>query len=468
MQLCHTKAHPQRRLPSRIYFPASPYFQPVILFADTDHPRLRYVAHWLGHRLLGQPLQVCTQVQQLPAGVPVLAYSQQPVRPPCYHLVPQGLLASAGWQPLQPAVGWVSSHAGAGLPCLFPSSQGQHPFDVLAAVFYCLSRYEEYASHYTLDEYQRYSHTNSLLYRQGWLLRPLADEWLLHLRQCMQQAWPGWQPVALQPSWLASYDVDIAWCYRHKGGWRKAGGGAKELWQGRWSDLGWRMAVLLGLRPDPFDLFDELQAAHARHQVPAHYFFLGARRYAGYDRNIDPRHPALQRTMRQLAETSAVGLHASWAAAAQVAELQHEHAWIQQVLNRPVLSNRMHYLRFQLPHTYRQLLQLGIRHDYSMGYGTINGFRAATSHTFLWYDLLAEQTTELWVHPFGWMDANSIFEQKDDPDTALAELTSLYRSVQATGGCMVAIWHNHLLGRQQQWQPWWQLHSRFLQMHQSL
>ncbi len=49
--------------------------------------------------------------------------------------------------------------------------------------------------------------------------------------------------------------------------------------------------------------------------------------------------------------------------------------------------SRQHYIRFSLPGTYRRLLQHGIDQDFSMGYGSINGFRASVASSFYWYDL---------------------------------------------------------------------------------
>jgi hypothetical protein len=53
-----------------------------------------------------------------------------------------------------------------------------------------------------------------------------------------------------------------------------------------------------------------------------------------------------------------------------------------------------------LPETFRHLLDTGIQEDFSMGYGSINGFRASVASPFYWYDLEKEQTTYLLLYPF--------------------------------------------------------------------
>jgi hypothetical protein len=64
-----------------------------------------------------------------------------------------------------------------------------------------------------------------------------------------------------------------------------------------------------------------------------------------------------------------------------------------------------------MPGTFQQLINAGIREEYSMGYGSINGFRASVASPFHWYDLERDEQTDLMVYPFCLMDANCFFEQ---------------------------------------------------------
>jgi hypothetical protein len=89
-----------------------------------------------------------------------------------------------------------------------------------------------------------------------------------------------------------------------------------------------------------------------------------------------------------------------------------------------------------------------------MGYGTINGFRAATAQSFLWYDLLKETTTNLRVHPLAWMDANSFYENKLDSKEAAAEWQGYTERIRATQGTMITVSHNHLLADNTLWPGW--------------
>ena len=92
-------------------------------------------------------------------------------------------------------------------------------------------------------------------------------------------------------------------------------------------------------------------------------------------------------------------------------------------------------LRFTFPSTYRKLIALELINEYSMGYGSINGFRASIAHLYYWYDLRNEEKTKLHIHPFCFMDANSYYEQKASAEAAFEELMQYYKVIQ------VCKWH---------------------------
>lgn len=402
-------------------------------------------------------MQVVCDASSIAENVAVLNYSEQSLTQKNYQVVPSGLLHQNGVAMQAPV---VSNYKG--FPVFFRTNDGHHAFDVLAASFYLITRYEEYYPTFEKDEYNRYSHTNSLAHQYGFLKRPLVDEWIEDLKEKLQEKFPNIEFSKSQPGFIPTYDVDVAWSYRHKGLLRNAGGLLKECAKGNWQQGLDRCKVLLGFKKDPFDIFSDLQQMHQAFALSPMYFFLLAEDYAGYDKNIDRRNEYLQQMMRWLHEQSTIGIHFSWAAAKDESAMKDEIAFMEKVLEDAATNNRMHYVNFRLPETFQQLIALGITKDYSMGYGTINGFRASTSHPFFWYDLQKEETTTLEISPFAWMDANSIFEQKDTTEKALQELQMMYDATQKTGGTFISICHNHLMGLDESGRKWWGVYEQFL------
>ena len=121
-----------------------------------------------------------------------------------------------------------------------------------------------------------------------------------------------------------------------------------------------------------------------------------------------------------------------------------------------------HYLRFDLPVTYRRLIAAGISDEYSMGYGTINGFRASVATPFFWYDLKNESKTSLCVYPFCFMDANAYFEERKTAEEAARELARFYETVRSVRGTMITIWHNNFLGSDPEFEGWQEVYEQFI------
>ena len=132
------------------------------------------------------------------------------------------------------------------------------------------------------------------------------------------------------------------------------------------------------------------------------------------------------------------------------------------ITDKKVTRSRQHYIRFTLPGTYRLLLQYGIEQDFSMGYGSINGFRASVASSFYWYDLEKEQRTELRLFPFCFMDANAFYEQNYTAAKAMHELMHYYHLIRKVNGLMVTIWHNSFLGSDPEFAGWKEAYEIFL------
>lgn len=425
----------------------------MILYTPVITPRVAYMAAWLGDYLFGSALVVTATPPPAEYGQFILNYSDEPLAAPCHQVSPAGLLSEDGVREQEIAVSKGEEYP----VVLF----GQKPFDVLSAIFYLVSRYEEYLP-YTPDEYGRYGHGNSLAYKYDFIKRPLVDEWMAAFKTEASRSFPG---IAFKENrfiYTPTYDVDIAWSYRHKGFIRNLAGMLKDLFSGRTNVLADRISALSGRTRDPFDVFADLDTLHRHFGFQPVYFFLLAEKRRGYDKNISPGNRAYKALIARLAETNPAGIHLSWQASKSPKRMQKEKQRLERIIGQPVTSNRMHYLNFHLPATYEQLEENGITRDYSMGYGSINGFRASTCQPFRWYNLSKETMTGLTIYPFAYMEANSIFEEKQEPGDALESLQHFHDSVKQVNGHLVTIFHNHLVGYDDLGRKWWRIYGRFL------
>ena len=205
--------------------------------------------------------------------------------------------------------------------------------------------------------------------------------------------------------------------------------------------------------------FDSL---HLYCRTRAYYFFLLAKKQTGADKNISPDKPEMQSLITYHAGGYTVGIHPSWQSGDEEAVLMEEVDLLTEITGAPVKYSRQHYLRMNLPQTYRRLIDVGIEKDFSLGYGGSNGFRASIASSFYWYDLKAEKKTSLILFPFCFMDATTFYEKRLNPHSAFTELMDYYRRIKQVNGLMVTIWHNQFFGTDPLFAGWKEVYEVFL------
>lgn len=343
----------------------------------------------------------------------------------------------------------------------FFKTGGDIPFDIFAAAFYLISRYEEYLQH-EKDLYGRYAYTNSLALRERFLNLPLVNLWIKGFQKNIQQKIASFTIHHAPFTFIPTYDIDIAYSYLHKPLLNNLGGFYKELFTGKWRQLAERANVFSGWEKDPFDTYQWLDELHQKYNLHPYYFFLLAAKRKGYDKNISPYTKGMKQLIQQHAAKYDVGIHPSWQSGDDANMLTKEILMLKEVIEKEVSKSRQHYIRMTLPDTYRLLTENGITEDHSMGYGTINGFRASVASSFYWYDLEREQQTSLLIRPFCYMEANSFFEQQYTAEQAAEELQQYHDIVKSVNGELITIFHNHFVTEQKEWLPWRNMYAGFL------
>jgi ABC-type amino acid transport substrate-binding protein len=431
----------------------------ILILTDTASPRLDYIVRLLFVDISGLSVVVTTDRNEwLLSTGPRINYTKDFFDAASFHIHPQGLLFEQSIRDV--AIDISEVH---GMPVFFSDPAGDFPFDIFSASFFLVSRYEEYLPH-VRDAYGRFDARSSLAFRASFLHLPMVEIWANELRSALMKRFPGLVFPAKRFSFLPTYDIDIAYAHAGRGAFRTISGGIHSLLSGRFDLMCTRFRVIAGREKDPYDSYDFLNGLHDRFGLSAIFFILAARNIRGYDRNLSAQHPALQQLVRQLADRYEVGVHPSWQSGDHPGSLTQEIKTVGDLCGKAVHSSRQHYIRLAFPYTYRHLLANGIGDDYSMGYATINGFRASVSSSFLWYDLENDRATALRIHPFCYMDANAFHELRMSPEEAFSELSKLYLSVRKVNGCMIGIWHNSMLGTDPMYAGWREVYVAFLEM----
>ncbi len=422
----------------------------LLVYTNKISDRLNYIFHFVLKEQLGVEFMFSTNIEECKlSDKDLINYSNESISNARFQIKPHTLLFEEGIKPQQ-----IDCFETNGYNAFFKTSAPDFQFDIFAASFYLLSRYEEYLPH-EKDIYGRYSHENSLAFKNNFLHKPLINIWINDLALRLKNAFENiiFHPPVFKA--ILTYDIDIAWSYQHKGFFRNIGGFIKNPGLER-------LSVMLRIKKDPFDAYDFIDKLHEQKQLSVLYFFLVADNVSKYDKNISPNKASMRELIKAHSNKYPIGLHPSWKSNNNITILKKEKAYLEEIANKQILNSRQHYIQFSLPDSFEKLTEAGINNDFSMGYGSINGFRASFAGSFYWYNLAAEKMTRLKLFPFCFMDANSHYEQHQNTKDAFAELMHYKNECEKVNGLFISIFHNNFLGTDKKFNGWKELYEAFI------
>ncbi|WP_028981274.1 polysaccharide deacetylase family protein [Sporocytophaga myxococcoides] len=349
-----------------------------------------------------------------------------------------------------------------GIKTLFSVSTGSLPFDPFAAGFYMITRYEEYLPH-KKDRHNRYKPESSIAISGGFLEKPIVNFWAQMIKETINNKYPQAITYSGTYSFLPTLDIDNAYAYKFKGILRTSLSFAQRLLKLEFNKLRKRIKIHLGKLQDPYDTYDKQRRIHQTYKITPNYFFLLGD-YGKYDKNLPYDNEHMVKLVKSLGEEATIGLHPSYGSNTSEEKLLIEKKRLEGILSRPITKSRQHYIKLTLPGTYRNLLNAGIKEDYSMGYTTKIGFRAGTCSSFLFFDLEKNITTDLRVYPFAFMDSTLKFFQKVRSKEVINHITPLVNDVKKVGGQLIFIFHNESLGNERQWKNWGEVYEKVIRL----
>ncbi len=339
------------------------------------------------------------------------------------------------------------------VPCFFQmNTTSPVPFDIFAASFFLLSRYEEYLPH-VKDEFERFPAEESLAFQNNFLELPVVDIWAYKLRDLLQEKFPDYQFKKRNFSYISTFDIDIAYKYKYKGLVRNVGGFARDLIGLKFQDIFERFLVLFKFKRDPFDVYKRLLNLQKKYKIDTIFFFLLGD-YSLYDKNISFNNLKYRMLIKDVADYVKVGLHPSFYSMKDDSKLKKEKNRLEDIVNFPITRSRQHFLRVELPETYQILVDLEVAEDYTMGYAQHYGFRAGTCTPFYFYDLDFEIQTPLKVYPFAVMDGTLKDYLKLTTKKSFDKIYQLAEEVKKVDGTFITVFHNESVSGSGRWKGW--------------
>ena len=430
----------------------------ILVYTHKVTPRVRYIFKHIFTRTLLIEVDFTSKIEEFVAHNGLkMSYTKVPLGKE-FFIKSNELLFEQGVNDIE-----ISIQNWGKVPCFFPlGEKSAIPFDVFAASFYLITRYEEYLPH-VKDIHERFTAEESLAFKNNFLEKPVIDIWAFKMLAILKQKYPDFSPKKRKYKFISTVDVDNAYAYKHKNFVRTVGGFLTDFFTFQLSSFWKRFLVVCRIRKDPNNTFSKILRLKKEYKVKTIFFFLVGN-YTTFDTNVSASKKSFRLLIKEMVDYATVGLHPSYFTMKDIQLLKKEKEVLEDITNMPMLRSRQHYLRLSLPETYQNLIDLEITEDYSMGYAAHVGFRASTCTPFYFYDLDFEIQTPLKVFPFALMDTTLNDYMLLTPKQSLGKINDLKKQVKAVNGTFITLFHNESLSNYGRWNGWSRLYESMLKI----
>ena len=366
----------------------------ILVYSHKITPRLTYIFRQIFIRILELPVDFTSTIEKFVShSGPKLSYTHQPLGKE-FFIACDDLLFQQGIQEVSIEVSNWS-----GLPAFFKMGKtSQLPYDVFAASFYLMSRYEEFLPH-VKNELGAFLAYQSLASKNSFLEMPLIDLWAVRLKDKLHEFFPELPHVSWEkPKFQPIISVVNPYQYQKKSLLIIIADTLTALWRFDFFAIIEQYLVLLGLKKDPYNNFEELEALFKEFNTSPLYFFLFAKN-TFYDRGVSISNFSFRKLIKNTADLNQVSLLASYSSQVESKSLNRERDQLKKLIIKKIDSVRFNYGLLSASSGYYNLLEHEIQKDYSMGYTEEIGYRASTAVPFYFYDLNNDLQTSLKIHP---------------------------------------------------------------------
>jgi len=321
--------------------------------------------------------------------------------------------------------------------------------DIIASSFFMLSRYEEYLID-ERDEYDRFPASASVAYKEGFLTRPIVNEYIELLWQWIDSFNLGLKRKKLwgDKDFVAclTHDIDVAkWnIYSEIRNW-----GSIALKKRKPISAIHRMKKALGLmirHIDPYWNYKEIIELERQYGFSSSFYFFGGGNHP-LDATYSTGNKEMANLLREIKDSGCeIGLHGSFNSYNDLDMLKKEKENLEKVIGE-VNSIRQHYLRFDIKKTYAIYEKLGIKCDVTLGYAQHEGFRAGICLPFQPYNIQEDRPYNVIEIPLTVMDG-TLGDNKYrslNAEESWNVIKSLLMTVKKYNGCIVILFHNTYL-----------------------
>ncbi len=405
----------------------------LLIYTQKITPRIDYIFKQICSNMLGIEISFTSEIEKfISHNTPKISYGKVPLGSELFFEA-NGLLLERRIEPQNIEVSkWGDTYG-----FFKTSNKSALPYDIFAAAFYLITRYEEYLP-YRADENGAFPVDQSLAYENNFLQQPIIDIWAEVFLNTLLATFPDIEYNKNTYKVTPLIQAKQPFAYANQTVVNMMIGYIKEISHWKLKEAMTRSQTLLGIKPDPYDTFSWIiQNAKLAEKHLIVFFMLGDTEEISLRQNTNS--PKFHQKIKFIADYEEVGLIFSKAARFDDKVMKEEKSRMEAITHRPVCCSMFVDNSLKLPEVYRGLLQLEIEKDYSMVYSNAVGYRAGTCSEFLFYDLEYEVKTPLTIAPIA---ASTQTMRQYDTDQVERKVQELYEQTANLGGQLNFLFSN--------------------------
>ena len=328
--------------------------------------------------------------------------------------------------------------------------------DLFGSAFFMLTRYEEVVIK-AFDDHDRFPASASLAFKQGFLHRPIINEYLELFWYSLKKLFPGLLRKKRNFRILPTHDVDrpFACAFANPGRIAKSiiGDVVKRHDPARAaSHFVKAVMVKAGFHEyDPNNTFDQIMDISDEHNLTSVFYFITDRLDVSCDGNYCFDNPLIKHLIYHILKRGhEIGLHGSYHSYNKPAQLKKEFFRLKNACSdfdtsRQLWGIRQHFLRWSPLLTAPGACQAGLNYDTSLGFADHPGFRCGFCYEYPMFDFEKRECMNLNQRPLVAMECSVIDKRYMNLGTgnrAYSVLAQLKESCQRYNGDFTLLWHN--------------------------
>jgi len=334
-------------------------------------------------------------------------------------------------------------------------------FDIFAASFFLLSRYEEALPHIKTPQ-GFFDPAQSIAGQYGFLELPVVDLWVKHLQKNLTVAFPEFFNTNDEKKKSIKnvlIEVLVPFRYKHRSLLVSLSDFFKSLWTFDLLQLFEQLAVLFRIKEDPFNTFNTWKSFFKSSTVSPKIFFLFSES-SSFQSTVSIFNLSYQKIIKTMSDLFSLGLLVSVKSQLKASDfLELEKNNFESLTHKPISDIRMSSEIQNLNTVYESLVVQEFNSDYSMGYQKTFGFRAGTATPFYFYSLSNEFQLPLKIIP---IITTEMGLKKMSPEKAFQLLNDIHENLPLSSSSLTIVISNRFFSPIDENKSWLQEFKNYI------